>query len=161
MTPAAKASARCRGADADDYAAARGLVSARVAEPYAGRLLELLDAVADGSPEYRAIVALEAGAAVEGVGIYGLVAGANAAGAIYAAVATSTETAQMLVGAMMRALEKLGARFATAELAEDVTFDDQRSALLAHGFRDEARVPDLYRDGVALTLLRCDFQATA
>jgi ribosomal protein S18 acetylase RimI-like enzyme len=28
--------------------------------------------------------------------------------------------------------------------------------LREHGFREEARVPDFYRDGVALTFLRLD-----
>jgi len=41
-----------------------------------------------------------------------------------------------------------------AELPDDPAIGSVLTLLRDHGFEEEARVPDFYRDGVALTFLR-------
>jgi hypothetical protein len=41
-----------------------------------------------------------------------------------------------------------------AELPDDPAIGSILTLLREHGFHEEARVPDFYRDGVALTFLR-------
>jgi hypothetical protein len=43
-----------------------------------------------------------------------------------------------------------------AELPDDPVMGQVRALLASVGFEEEARVPDFYRDGVGLTLLRRD-----
>ena len=49
-----------------------------------------------------------------------------------------------------------GARLLMAELPADAALGRSISLLRANGFREEGRVPDFYRDGVALLFLRRD-----
>ncbi len=155
MTHADPAAFDCRTPCGDDFAAARALIASAADDPYAVRALELLAMAATGT-EYRALVATGRDTAIIGVGIYGLVAGASGAGAIYTVIGPTVDTMAILVQRMMAAFHSLGARFAVAELADDPALAPQRSALLTQGFIEEARVHDLYRDGVALAFLRRD-----
>ena len=60
----------------------------------------------------------------------------------------------------MRAVCEVGARrrraFLLAEMPDDPALGTVLALLREHGFREEARVPDFYREGVALTFLRLD-----
>jgi len=47
-----------------------------------------------------------------------------------------------------------GARMLVAELPDDPAIGTVRALLAAVGFHEDARVPDFFRDGVALSLLR-------
>jgi hypothetical protein len=47
-----------------------------------------------------------------------------------------------------------GARYMLAELPDDPALGSVLTLLREHGFHEEARVPDFFRDGVALTFLR-------
>ena len=49
-----------------------------------------------------------------------------------------------------------GARYVLAEMPDDPALGTVLALLREHGFREEARVPDFYREGVALTFLRLD-----
>jgi hypothetical protein len=49
-----------------------------------------------------------------------------------------------------------GARYLLAEMPDDPALGTVLALLRDHGFREEARVPDFYREGVALTFLRLD-----
>jgi len=51
---------------------------------------------------------------------------------------------------------KAGARFLLAEMPDDPALGTVFALLREHGFREEARVPDFYREGVALTFLRLE-----
>ncbi len=141
-----------------DRAPARALFDGEVARgnPYAARARDLLDGVTPQG-EYRADVAERHGA-ILGVGIYGLVAAASGAGALYAIVIDPaqrrTGAGRALVATAEAALRKLGARFAMLELPDDPAELAGVTELLGQaGFVETARVPDLYRDGVALTFL--------
>lgn len=138
--------------------AARALFEAELArQPYAARPLELLDAAAAGSAEYQVDVALDRDG-VAGAVAYGLVAGASGAGALYgvcvAPVARRRGTGAELVARALDALHTRGARRAFAEVPDDpAALGDVLGLLRSVGFAEEARVPDLVRDGVALLIL--------
>jgi ribosomal protein S18 acetylase RimI-like enzyme len=63
-------------------------------------------------------------------------------------------------GRLMRAVSDAsraaGARYLLAEMPDDPALGTVLALLRDHGFREEARVPDFYREGVALTFLRLD-----
>jgi predicted GNAT superfamily acetyltransferase len=58
-----------------------------------------------------------------------------------------------LVDAVRETCERSGERLVICELPNDPPFDVSAVALAARGFREEGRVEDLVRDGVALRLL--------
>jgi ribosomal protein S18 acetylase RimI-like enzyme len=137
---------------------ARALFAAEAArQPYAARPLELLDAVAGGSSEYRAAAAVDGGR-VAGAVVSGLVAGATGAGALYgvcvAPAARRRGTGARLVAHALGELRALGARRAFAELPDDAAaLGDVLGLLRAAGFAAAARAPDLVPDAVALLIL--------
>ena len=142
-----------------DWPSARALLAAETARhPYAARTLELLDAAAGRSVEYHAAVAASEGEAV-GVVVYGLTSGASGAGALYGIAVADAWRRRGVGAALVRhaadELRALGARFALAEVPEDPLALGGVLALLATaGFRAEARVADLYRDGVGVVFMR-------
>ena len=58
--------------------------------------------------------------------------------------------------AMAATSKEAGARFLLAEMPDDPARGTVFALLREHGFREEARVPDFYREGVALTFLRLE-----
>jgi hypothetical protein len=65
--------------------------------------------------------------------------------------------ADPLIAATVSAARADGARFLVAELPADSVIGFSLTALRANGFRQEGKVPDYYRDGVALLFLRHDW----
>ena len=103
----------------------------------------------------------EIGGRVVGVGIFGLVAGSQGAGTMYAAAvdrgARRRGIGRALVRAAADSLAARGARFVIVEVPDDPAATARFVELLAaSGFGETARVPDLYRDGVALAFWRRD-----
>ena len=147
-----------RAARPEDLPAARALIAAELANnPYATRAFELVGAV-DAEGEYHGLVA-EVGGQVVGVVVFGIVAGSQGAGAIYAAAvdprARRHGIGRALVTAASTALAGLGGRFVIVEVPDDPAATAAFVELLvALGFEETARVPDLYRDGVALAFWR-------
>ena len=128
--------------------------------PYVDRIIELLDQAArGGDPEARALV-IERDGTIAGLVLFGLVAGANGAGRLHALVLNRGvhphDVGERLTGAAAAALCADGARLVVAELPDDPALGSTPSVLLDDGFREEARIPDFYRDGVALVFLRRD-----
>ena len=144
-----------------DVASARALFEGECARhPYATRAVELIDAAAtagDDEGEYRVRVALQ-GDEVQGAVVYGLVAGALGTGAIYGvAVAAGHRrrgVGRALIEGACDALAGSGARVAIAELPDDAVLSDVHALLARSGFGEEARAPDLVRDGVAIVFRR-------
>jgi hypothetical protein len=56
--------------------------------------------------------------------------------------------------AVTEAARAAGARFLLVEIADDPALGTILTLLREQGFKEEARVPDFYRDGVSLTFLR-------
>ena len=113
-------------------------------------------------PDCRAHVALR-GDTVAGVVIHGAIAGTLGAGRLQLIVTAPrfrrTGVARALVGASLEALRSLRARAAFVEMPDDPVLAPSTALHQPCGFHYEARVPDFYRDGVDLIVLRRDLRA--
>jgi len=109
------------------------------------------------SEESRAVVAVQNGAVV-GCVLYGIVAGAIGTGRIhFVAVAVGSRRsgiATRLCGAAVDQLSARAARSVIVELPDDRAVGPGRALLESCTFTEVARVPDYYRDGVALVVLQ-------
>ncbi len=150
-----------RALNAADAAPARALVYAVLGvTPYVDRVVELLDDATRGNdPEARALV-IERDGTIAGLAIYGLVAGAIGAAKLHAMVldpgVSAEDVGGRLTAAAASAVTSSGGRLLIAELPDDPALGAVPSVLLRNGFREEARIADFFRDGVALTVLRRD-----
>jgi GNAT superfamily N-acetyltransferase len=150
-----------RALSPDDHVPARVLLMGALGiTPYIDRALEVLQMAERGhDDEHRALV-IERDGTVAALALFGSVAGAVGASKLHAAVLAPSvslrDVGERLVRAVLDEARRNGSRFVVAELPDDPALGQARSLLLATGFDEEARVPDFYRDGVALTLLRCD-----
>jgi ribosomal protein S18 acetylase RimI-like enzyme len=148
-----------------DVAAARALFEGECERhPYATRAIEIVEAAAAGGAEgeYSALVDAN-GDEVRGAVVYGLVAGAIGTGMVYG-VAVAAENrrrgaGRALIEAACDDLVAAGARVAIAELPDDAVLSDVHALLARAGFVEEARAPDLVRDGVAIVFRRRDLTA--
>jgi GNAT superfamily N-acetyltransferase len=113
--------------------------------------------LAGRDPEYAGIVALD-DAGITGVVLYGGIAGAEGAGRLNLVAIEHGKRMQgvatMLVEAAVEALRAEGKRFVTVELPDDPDLAQSESLLGRCGFQLEAHVPDYFRDGVDLAILR-------
>jgi hypothetical protein len=128
--------------------------------PYVDRVIELLDRAARGDdPEARALV-IERDGTIGGLVLFGVVAGASGAAKLHALVldrgVSPDDVGGRLTTAAATAAASSGARLLLAELPDDPALGPLPALLLRNGFREEARVPDFFRDGVALWFLRRD-----
>jgi ribosomal protein S18 acetylase RimI-like enzyme len=128
--------------------------------PYRARVLEIFhDAARASTTEHQALVAVDHDVVV-GVALFGHVAGSKGAAVLYiVAVATGYErrgVGAALASAVERRLRDGGARVVIAELPDEPASAALRALLTHAGYREEARVPDYYRDHVALLFLRHD-----
>jgi ribosomal protein S18 acetylase RimI-like enzyme len=145
---------------AADLAPARSLLAAEGARHgYAARPIEILESAAAAAPggEYHGVVAADDAGCVVGVALFGVVAGTVGGGALYglavAEPARRRGVGRALVERACAELLELGTRLALAELPDDPALGDLRALLESAGFTEQARVPDLVRDGVALLFL--------
>lgn len=129
--------------------------------PYEPELAEWLrSAVAAPGDEARATGAWEDGA-LAGVMVHGAFAGASGAGRLHVvAVAPARRSrgiGRALVSHAAADLRARGARVLVAEVPDDAPVLGDYWAFLARcWFREEARVEDLVRDGVAMAFLRLE-----
>lgn len=137
------------------------LVGALGVTPYIDRALEALElaerSITDSdAAEYRALVIARDGT-VAGLVLFGMVAGGGHAKLHTAVLATGVsadDVGERLMFAMSDEARASGASFILAEMPDDPAVGSVLVLLRRHGFREEARVPDFYRDGVALSFLR-------
>lgn len=125
--------------------------------PYVDRVMELLAAAEHGDPESQALV-IERDGTVAALALYGPVAGATDAWRIsMILVAPRVELRDIgraMVDAVVASARQAGARLLVAELPADTVLGRSLSLLRANDFDQEARIPDFYREGVALLFLR-------
>jgi ribosomal protein S18 acetylase RimI-like enzyme len=146
---------------APDSSAARALVISVLADAPSGepRLAALESALTRASDEYQAIVACDASALV-GLVVFGETAGARGAGRIHLvavdARARRRGIAMDLIHAACTHLAERGGRLVTIELPAGARLSSVRGLVERAGFREEGRIDDYVRDGVALVLLRRD-----
>ena len=144
---------------ADDQVGARVLLMGALGvTPYVDRAMEILSIAERGhDPEHRALVIARDGT-VAGMALYGTISGATGAAKLHAAVLAPGVDAEDVGARLLAAVESRvaaeGARFLLAEIPDDPAIGAVHTLLVEHGFREEARVPDFYREGVALTFLR-------
>jgi ribosomal protein S18 acetylase RimI-like enzyme len=125
--------------------------------PYVDRVVELLSAAEHGDPESRALV-IERDGTVAALALYGPVAGANDAWRISMVLVAPRvelrEVGRSIIAGVVESARRANARLLVAELPADAVLGRSLSLLRANGFHQEARIPDFYRDGVALLFLR-------
>jgi len=140
---------------ADAEAAQRVVGDAFRGSPYLTRVSEVLEsALRFDDPEYLCLLAApEADADPEGLVLFGTILGARLATKVHAVVSADARVQLALVDAVRETCARSGERLVICELPHDLPFDITAVALAARGFREEGRVEDLVRDGVALRLL--------
>ena len=148
-----------RALTADDAAAARALVHAALGvTPYVDRVIELLDAAARGNDHEARALVTERDGTLAGLVLFGLVAGTSGAAKLHALVLDRHVDAEDVGGRLTRAaaaaVSSSGARLLVAEMPDDPALGVVPGVLVRQGFREEARIPDYFRDGVALAFLR-------
>lgn len=150
-----------RAAREDDLAAALALLEwEKEKNPWLGAIGELLrSSIVTPRSEGRACVAERDGEII-GFGLYGLTAGALASGAIDC-VLVAPRSRRVGIGHRILAfaiedLTSQRARVVFAELPGDSTLLRYRAMLLSHGFFEEARIDDYYRDGIPQIISRLD-----
>jgi len=106
--------------------------------------------------EHRALL-IERDGTVAGLVLYGAIAGTIGAAKVHAAMlapGVNTEVGVRLLDAAASHMAADGARFFIAEMPDDPALHAPIELLRACGFVEESRIPDFYRDGVALRFLR-------
>ena len=126
--------------------------------PYSDILLSpLATALSGATREARGLAAL-VGDDLLGVAVFGEVSGTIGTARLHlvavAPRARRTGVARQLVNAVAAQLAGDGSRLLMVELPDDPGLRPARDFLLRSGFEEESRVPDYYRDGVALVFLR-------
>jgi len=134
------------------------LMGALGVTPYIDRALEVLELAERGNdPEHRALVIARDGT-VAGLALFGRIAGTAEGARLHTAVLAPGVGVDDVGGRLMRAVTEAsraaGARFLLAEMPDDPAIGSVLSLLRGHGFAEEARVPDFFREGVALSFLR-------
>lgn len=150
-----------RAARDADLAAALALLEWELPKnPWMDRTAELLkEAVHKPKGEYQACVAVRDSELV-GFGVYGILAGAIGTGMIYG-ILVAPRSRRAGIG--LRMLEYVVADLASrrmrvifAEYPADPYLVRYRALLLSHGFFEETRIDDYYRDGIAQIISRLD-----
>jgi ribosomal protein S18 acetylase RimI-like enzyme len=125
--------------------------------PYVDRVTELLTAAERGDTESRALI-IERDGTVASLALYGPVAGARDAWhlsmVLLAPRVELREVGRAMIDGVVAGVRRAGARLLVAELPADAVLGRSLSLLRANGFKEEGRVRDFYRDGVALLFLR-------
>jgi ribosomal protein S18 acetylase RimI-like enzyme len=152
-----------RPVSADDHESVRALVIAALGvTPYVDRVLELLANAERGDPETRALI-MERDGTVAALALFGPVSGATGAWELstllMAPAAAGRELGRHLLDAVLTVVKADQGRFLLAELPADPVIGTTLTLLRKEGFRQVGRIPDFYRDGVAMLFLRYDVGA--
>jgi ribosomal protein S18 acetylase RimI-like enzyme len=125
--------------------------------PYVDRVLEVLTAAEHGDPESRALL-IERDGTAGALALFGPVAGARAvwhlSAVLIAPQVELREVGDAMVNAVVQAVRAEGGRLIVAELPADPALGRSLSLLRANLFKQEGRIPDYYREGVAQLFLR-------
>lgn len=139
-----------------DAESARGLIGdVYRGSAYHDRVIEVLEsALQFEDPEFLCLLAAadEVGPP-DGLVLFGTILGARLATKVHAVVSRDPRVQLALVDAVRETCLRSGERLVLSELPDDAPFDVSAIALVARGFREEGRVDDLVREGVALRLL--------
>ena len=143
----------------EDAAGAHQLLVTRLGvTPYIDRAVEILTiAERGGDEEHRAYVVAR-DKTVAGLGLFGVIAGTEAGYRLHMLVVESqdADVGARLLDAIVSAVLTSNGRFIIAELADEPALSATIGLLRAEGFREAGRIPDYFRDGVPLVILRRD-----
>ena len=138
-------------------AAAAGAVLAEAfrGTPYLARMREVLDsALRFDDPEFLCLLAEPApGEPATGLVLFGTVLGARLTAKVHVVAGTDPRVMLALLGAVRATCEHSGERLVVCEIPRDTPFDVASVALVATGYREEGRIEDFVRDGVALRVM--------
>ena len=141
----------------EDAAGAHQLLVTRLGvTPYLDRAVEILTLAERGDdPEHRALVVAR-DKTVAGLALYGSIAGTEAGYKLHALVIESREgdVGERLIAAVASAVKSVAGRYVLAELADDPALATTIALLGDQQFAEVGRIPDYFRDGVPLTILR-------
>jgi len=134
------------------------LMGALGVTPYIDRAMEVLTSAERGNdPENRALVIARDGT-VAGLALYGEIAGTDGGWRLHTAVLApgvrTDDVGGRLMDAVKAAARSAGARYLLAEMPDDPAIGLVLALLREAGFREEARVPGYYREGVGLVFWR-------
>lgn len=132
--------------------------------PYVQRTLDRLDASAAQEKSEFLGLSAAVGDEVVGVALFGIVPGTRGAAQLHGVLVRDDYRAQGVGGALVRSVMQLlvgtNARLMLAEVPDDpAILGDYWAFLAAMGFREESRVDDYVREGVAIAFLRRDISA--
>ncbi|MEO8563035.1 MAG: hypothetical protein ABI601_13215 [bacterium] len=139
----------------EDALAARGvLADAFRGTRYLDRAEEVLEnALRFEDPEYLCLVGEIDRERIVGLVLFGAVVGAKLAAKVHVLAAAEPRVMLALLGAVRETCERSGERLVVCEIPRDTPFDVAAVALVASGYREEGRIEDFVRDGVALRVL--------
>jgi hypothetical protein len=139
----------------DAAAASAVLVRAFRGTPYLARMQEVLEsALRFEDPEFLCLLAEPAGAdEPTGLVLFGAVLGARLTAKVHVVAGADPRVMLALLAAVRATCEKSGERLVVCEIPRDTPFDVAAVALVASGFREEGRIEDFVRDGVALRVM--------
>jgi hypothetical protein len=143
-----------------DASGIRALVLASLGvTPYIDREMELVSLAERGDPEVRSLV-IERDGTVAALALFGPVAGTQDTWKLYSLLlAERVEPRQVgaaMVDAVIANVRSERGRLLVAELPADPAIGKTLTLLRARGFKQEGRIPDFFRDEVALLFLRRD-----
>lgn len=143
-----------------DAASVRALVLACLGvTPYIDREMELVALAERADPEVRSLV-IERDGTVAALALFGPVAGTQGTWKMYSLLIADRVEPRQIGGAMIEAVVAAvraeRGRLLTAELPADPALGKSLTLLRTHAFKQEGRIPDFFRDEVALLFLRRD-----
>lgn len=136
----------------------RALVMANLGiTPYVDRVLELLAEAERGDSDTSALV-VERDGTVVGLALFGDIIPSNHVWKLHALPLSERVDAREVGGALLAAvverLRTMGGASLLAEWPGDPALGRTLTLLRANGFRQQGRIPDFFRDDVALLFLR-------
>jgi ribosomal protein S18 acetylase RimI-like enzyme len=143
----------------EDAAGAHQLLVQRLGvTPYIDRAVEILEIAERGGDEENRAYVVARDKTVVGLALFGSIAGTEAGFRLHVLAVESRESdvGQRLVEAVVSAVQESGGRFVIAELADETALATTIALLRSNGFAEVGRIPDYYRDGVPLVILRRD-----
>lgn len=144
----------------EDAAGAHQLLVQRLGvTPYLDRAVEILTLAERGDdPEHRAYVVAR-DKTVAGLALFGAIAGTESGFKLHSLVVElprEGDVGERLLDAVASAVIGSHGRFIVAELADEPAMTTTIALLKDQGFAEVGRIPDYFRDGVALAILRRD-----
>lgn len=143
----------------EDAAGAHQLLVSRLGvTPYVDRAVEILNHAERGDDEENRAYVVARDGIVAGLALFGRIAGTEAGFRLHLLLVVSSEddVGERLLEAVNREVVESDGRFLVAEIADEPALAATTVLLRDHGFEEAGRIPDYFRDGVPLLILRRD-----